>query len=304
MYMFTQLFGHYLLNKGVVTPEQLQAALEAMANTRVRMGSLAIDAGMMTADQVDAVHAEQRHVDKRFGNIAVEMGFITSDQVCELLAKQQTANIVLGQALIDGGSLTHAQFQEALSDYKANAVFDDGDDSDERLAKDLTAIFALNELEDSKFYTDYLLLLVRNIVRFIGDDFAFSGCKKVGSATYSCLCSQDIKGAVDGYTAIACDDKPFTVIASRYAVDSEEADDAEEFGLFSEVDEFVEACVGEFLNLQNGLFAVNVSNATNTELDLTPQESSRNATVSLDNGGIAVTLDFSFGSVDFIIIKK
>ena len=302
--MFTQLFGHYLLNKGVVTAQQLQAALEAMANTRVRMGALAIDAGIMTAEQVDAVHAEQRHVDKRFGNIAVDMGYITSDQVCELLAKQQTANIVLGQALIDNGSITNAQFQEALNDYKSSSVFDDSDDSDERLAKDLTAIFALNEFEDSKFYIDYLLLLVRNVVRFIGDDFAFSGCKKVGAATYNCLCAQDITGAVSGYTAIGCDEKPFTSIASRYAVDSgEEADDAEEFGLFSEVDEFVEACVGEFLNLQNGLYAVNVSNATNTELDLTPQISARNAEVKLD-GGIAVTLDFSFGSVDFIIIKK
>ncbi len=304
--MFTQLFGHYLLNKGVVSAAQLQSALEAMASTRVRMGSLAIDAGFMTAEQVDAVHAEQRHVDKRFGNIAIEMGFITSDQVCELLAKQQTANIVLGQALIDSGCITHAQFQEALNEYKANAVFDDGDDSDERLAENLTKIFGLNELEDSKFYTDYLLLLVRNVVRFIGDDFAFSGCKKLGTTTYNCLCSQDITGAVSGYTAIGCEEKPFTVIASRYAVDSgeEDADDAEEFGLFSEVDEFVEACVGEFLNLQNGLYAVNVSNATNTELDLTPQESARNAEISLDNGGIAVTLDFSFGSVDFIIIKK
>ncbi len=302
--MFTQLFGHYLLNKGVVTAPQLQAALEAMASTRVRMGSLAIDAGFMTADQVDAVHAEQRHVDKLFGNIAVEHGFLTSDQVCELLAKQQTANIVLGQALIDSGCITHAQFEDAINDYKASSVFDDHDNSDELLAKHLATIFSLNELEDSKFYVDYLLLLVRNVVRFIGDDFAFSGCKKIGDVTYDCLCAQDITGVVSAYTAIGCEEKPFTVIASRYAVDSgEEADDAEEFGLFSEVDEFVEACVGEFLNLQNGLFAVNVSNTTNTELDLTPQISERNSSVAL-GGGIAVTLDFSFGSVDFIIIKK
>ncbi len=289
--MFTQLFGHYLLNKNYITAEQLQKALEAKNETRVKLGALAIDAGYMTAGQVEKVHEEQRRLDKRIGDIAVSMGFLTEAQVDELLSKQKTANIVIGQTLIDLGFMTNADFEKALSEYKASAGFTGDDNSDESLAENITSVFALDELSDKDFYVDYLLLFIRNIVRFVGDDFAFAGCVKNPETKNEYLCSQDISGAVNAYTAIGGDKGAFYALATRYA--GEEVDD----------DEFAEACAGEFLNLQNGLYAVNVSNTQNTELDLTPQVSEKDVTLNMDNG-IQVSLAFSFGTLNVIICKN
>ncbi len=289
--MFTQLFGHYLLNKNYITAEQLQKALEAKNETRVKLGALAIDAGYMTAGQVEKVHEEQKRLDKRIGDIAVSMGFLTEVQVDELLSKQKTANIVIGQTLIDLGFMTNADFEKALSEYKANAGFTGDDNSDESLAENISAVFALDDMDDKDFYVDYLLLFIRNIVRFVGDDFAFAGCIKNPETKNEYLCSQDISGAVNAYTAIGGDKAAFYALATRYA--GEEVDD----------DEFAEACAGEFLNLQNGLYAVNVSNTQNTELDLTPQISEKDVTLNMDNG-IQVSLAFSFGTLNVIICKN
>jgi len=288
--MFTQLFGHYLLNKKYITTEQLRHALEAKNETRVKLGALAIDAGYMTAAQVEKVHEAQKRLDKRIGDISVEMGFLTSEQVDELLSKQKTANIVIGQTLIDLGYMTNADFEKALSDYKLTAGFV-SDENDEKLAENITAIFALDELSDKDFYVNYLLLFIRNIVRFIGDDFVFAGCVKNPEFKSEYLCSQDINGEISAYTAIGCAKEPFYSVASRYA--------GEAIG----DDEFAEACVGEFLNLQNGLFAVNISNSQNAELQLTPQISEKDVTLNIDDG-IKVTLAFSFGNVDIVICKR
>lgn len=288
--MFTQLFGHYLLNKNYITTEQLRKALEAKSETRVKLGALAIDAGYMTASQVEKVHEEQKRLDKRIGDIAVGMGFLTQSQVDELLSKQKTANIVIGQTLIDLGFMTNSQFEEALASYKSTAGFA-SEDNDDTLAENITAVFGLDDLNDKDFYIEYLLLFIRNIVRFIGDDFAFAECTKNPEFNSKYLCSQDITGNVNAYTAIGCDKEAFYALASRYA--GEEVDD----------DEFAEACAGEFLNLQNGLFAVNVSNAQGIELDLTPQVSEKDVTLNIDDG-IKVSLAFSFGTVNLVVCKN
>lgn len=292
--MFTQLFGHYLLNKKLVSSEQLQKALEEKTKTKAKLGTLAIDAGYMTAEQVETVHEAQRRMDKRIGDIAVEMGFLTNEQVDQLLSKQKNSNLVLGQTLIDLGFMTNQQFEDALKEYKASASYDDeSSENNESLAKDISDIFNLEGLKDKDFYIDYILLLIRNIIRFIGDDFAFAGCSTNTDIKCQCLCSQEITGAESAYTAIGCSRRPFCEIASRYANEK-----------ITEADEYAEACVGEFLNLQNGLFSVNISNTKNIELGLTPQSSCYDAEVNCDSNGIVITLAFSFGAVDFIISRK
>ena len=290
--MFTQLFGHYLLNKGIITGEQLRAALEAKNGTRAKLGALAIDAGYMTAEQVEQVHEEQRRVDKRIGDIAVGMGFLTSEQVDELLARQKTANIVLGQTLIDLGYLTNKQFEEALSGYKASASFADENTDDSKLASDFIAVLGLENSDKKDIYVEYLLLLVKNLIRFVGDDFVIGKRIVLDSVKHSYAVSQEIKGEIAAYTAICGEEKAFIGIASRYAGEEVTAPD-----------EFAEACVGEFLNLQNGLFSVNISNEKNIELDLTPQTPEHGAEISIA-GGVAIELNFSFGNIIVVVRGK
>ncbi|NCC66882.1 MAG: chemotaxis protein CheX [Clostridia bacterium] len=287
--MYTQLFGHYLLKNNVVSIEQLQAALEAMSRTKAKLGALAISAGYMTAEQVEKVHFEQTRVDKRIGDIAVEMGFLRPEQINELLSKQKSANVVLGQALIDLGYITTQQFADAVKGFKSISDFSEDDLFDDNITQALASALEIDACKDKDFYTNYILLLTRNCIRFIGDDFAFSDCSINLEKDYSSHCSQEILGKIAAFTAIGSDEKAFSVFASRYA--GEELSDPE----------YIHDGVGEFLNLQNGLYAVNRSHTKDIELGLTPPVYESAAAVK---GDLIVTMAFSFGLVDFVISKK
>ncbi len=299
--MYTQLFANFLIKNNYIPLDRIGDIMAAAGGVhRAKLGTLAIEAGYMTAEQVEKVHEAQMHMDKRIGDIAVEMGFITSEQIDELLSKQTSANSALSEALIQNNFMTYAQYEEALLKYKSSCELESKTD-DEALAEGIVSICELENDANKDFYVDYISLLLKNAIRFIGKDFAITECRKQTVITVDHLCSQNLVGpGVRCYTAIGGESEAFKKIAYAYAVDTnEDIESIEEAGLFDQVDEFVEACVGEFLNLQNGLFAVNMSNQKNLEIDLTPQEAESNATVNA--AGMCLSLQFSFGKVDFFI---
>ncbi|MCI7766893.1 MAG: chemotaxis protein CheX [Oscillospiraceae bacterium] len=290
--MFTQFFGNYLLNKQLVDTKQLADALAVQKQTRPRLGVLAINAGYMTAEQVDMVHAEQQRVDKRIGDIACDMGFLTHEQVEELLSSQGAAHLQLGQALVNSGAMTNTEFAEALNSYKNENSLTDVDFSDGSGAKidELIKKF-YNFADDSRsaYLTEYIALLFKNIIRFIGDDFTPLASTKVTEAASELAAVQKITGDFTCSTVISAPEKAYLGFASRYAGEE-----------LTELDEMAHASCGEFLNLHNGLFTVNVSNEMNTELKLQPQD-------YLENSGISgeiyvIPLVFPFGTVSFMAV--
>lgn len=290
--MYTQLFGHYLLNNDIIDADELHAALTAMSRIKAKLGAAAIDAGYMTAAQVEEVHEAQHTEDKRFGDIAVEKGFLTEEQVRNLLSRQKNANLVLGQALIDFGFITNKQFEDALFDYKQKFSLIDGDTEEERMEKELVRILGIDSMPDSDFYAEYILLFIRNLIRFLGDDFSFAGVSRNITVSMNYASCQDITGSVSAHVALGGTERGFIGIAARYAGEN-----------LTEIDGYTKACVGELLNLQNGLFAVNMSNTKNVELDLTPQESQEMLMLNIPENGIAVNLSFSFGDIKIAVIK-
>ncbi len=291
--MFAQFFGSYLLNEGLVTAPQLAKALEEKKNTKTRLGVLAINAGYMTAGQVEFIHQVQSTVDKRIGDIAVEMGFITPEQVDELLTKQPQDYLILGQTLVNDGVLTNAQFEKALNDYKSFNALSESDlngDKTDKLEK-IIAQFYNVEGESAPRYTNYLTLLFKNLIRFVGDDFTPMNATAVTEAEYENTVGQQIiNDDKRSYTAICCNTDVYIKFAERF---SEEKLDI--------ADDFVNATVGEFLNLHNGLYIVNQSNEFGNELNLDPQEFIYNKAINFDKITIDVPIAFSFGTVHFII---
>ena len=171
--MFAQFFGGYLFNHKLCTAEDLTQAFEAKKHTRLRLGVLAINAGLMTAEQVEHVNITQQSVDKRFGDLAVELGYVTADDVEKLLAQQPTDYLLLGQTLVNNGALTNAEFEKALKDYKAeNQITDDiSDNQTETLHNLINEFYHFDNDENARICTDYVTLLFKNLIRFIGDDF-------------------------------------------------------------------------------------------------------------------------------------
>ncbi len=290
--MFTQFFGSYLLHKQLVTSEQLSEALLLQKNTRLKLGVLAINAGYMTADQVEKAHARQQREDKRIGEVMVEMGFLTTDQVEELFKTQPSGHLLLGQALVDKGYMSNAQFENALNSYKEENSLSDADmnDSNESsIAKMISSFYDLKASEDRDQLTNYVSLIFKNLIRFIGDDFTpmdpFSLKEPISNVVL-----QNISGSENMTTLIYAEKPALIAFASRFAKEELENDD-----------EYTQACVSEFINLHNGLFAVNVSNDTGAELQLEPQCYYDSMDIKGLSKACVVPVSYPFGIVNFVI---
>lgn len=291
--MFTQFFGNYLLNKRLVTSWQLTEALELQKSTRLKIGILAINAGFMTAEQVNKVHNAQQTTDKRMGDLAVEMGFLTPEQLDELLNTQKAGHLLLGQALVDKGYMTTKQFEDALTEYKKVNCITDADFTTEQNDK-MNAIignfYHFNTLKDADVFTDYLMLFFKNLIRFIGDDFTPLDAKMCSEYDTGWYAGQLIQGKFSAFTALEGDSSAFIGFASRFADDE-----------YTSVDEYVEASVGEFLNLHNGLFTVNVSNDMGMNLEMTPQVVASEKFIKTSNEMICIPICYPFGTIKLIL---
>lgn len=261
--MFSQYFGQYLLNKGLIKPEQLADALEYQRSVRLKLGVIAINEGYMTAEQVEQTHNMQKKVDKRFGELAIEQGYINEDQLNAMLNTQKQGHLMLGQALIDRNYFTVEQLQAALDNYKSesgmsnrqfNVVMKDDAKEIERIFQDF------GESMMSKTYSDYVTLLIKNIIRFVDDNPTIEINRLKSDLDAQWYVRQEIYGKINITTGIAMDAECFVKFAAKFAREE-----------ITEPDELAQASVGEFLNLHNGIFLVNMSN-NGVELEMNAQE--------------------------------
>lgn len=271
--MFNQYFGSYLLNKGIITPDKLKQALELCESTHVKLGVLAMNAGLMNASQVAEVQNLQKSMDKKFGEIAVMKGYLTENQVQELLKEQRSGHMVLSQVLVDRGFLSLEELEQALKKYREQSGF-----TPEQLqaieAGDIDNLVKAFMADASDPYglivQSFLALLLKNMVRFLNQIPRIEKPLDQPAPSANILVSQHIKGELILSTALAMDNDMFFEIARRYS------------GMHIEDEvELAEASVTEFLNLNNGLFIVN-----------------------MDNAGVSLTLEPPAVTRDFLFNKK
>ncbi|MDR0947769.1 MAG: chemotaxis protein CheX [Ruminococcus sp.] len=290
--MLTQLFGNYLLRQHLVSPSHLIEALRNATATRVKLGVLAINAGLMTAEQVENVHEIQKTMDKRIGDIMVEQGYMTGEQVVTLLKSQKSGHLVLGQALIDNGHMTTAQFANALKNFKLeNNITDDdfSDIRDEVTDKMLSRFYKLNDqISNQHHLVEYVSLLFKNLIRFVGDDFIPSKIERITGDAQGA--QQRIKSGLSAITMIDSDEATIMEFAARFA--NEE---------LTVNDDYTKACVSEFLNLHNGLFAVKLSVTEGIELELEPQQYYDHLSLSQKGTLFVFPVDYTFGTINFIV---
>lgn len=290
--MFSQYFGNYLLEKGLIKPEELADALEYQRSVHLKLGVIAINAGYMTPSQVEHIHKLQRKIDKRFGELAIEQGYINNEQLEAMLNTQRQGHLMLGQALVDRGHLTMEQLQSALQGYRKesgmsgrqfNIVGKDDEDAIEKIFRDF------GETMLSKTYCDYVTLLTRNIIRFIDNNPAIAIDKLKADLKAEWYARQKIQGIINLETGIACDTDVFVKLAGKFA-DEE----------ITEPDELARDSVGEFLNLHNGIFLVNMSN-NGIELEMQPQEVMEDYTEKSLEKTYVISCHMAWGKFDVII---
>lgn len=288
--MFSQYFGHYLLNHALISHDELAKALELQHSVHVKFGVIAVDKGFMNSSQVDDVHEKQKQIDKRFGEIAVDLGYLTEEQVEALISHQKQSHLYLAQALVDLNIMTMEQFSNALNGYKKEYSL--SDDQFEKIRNGNIETLVENILigKDSAIqekYSKYLSLLAKNLIRFIDDQVYLEFDENAAIEQGNWLVYQEITGDVPLFTALSLKDDMLLHIASVYAEEE-----------ITEVDELAKDAVSEFLNLHNGIYLVNMSN-WGTELTMNPQKIVKATNISGEL--LPITVQIAKGSFQLLL---
>ncbi len=291
--MYAQFFGNFLLSRGVITRKQLIDIMQKKADTKVKLGTLAIHAGYMTANEVDRIYILQTHQDKRFGELAISEGYLTEEQVTNLLLEQEPDFLLLGQALIEEGIIDNQQLQDLIIAYQSDNELDEftySSETQDAIHHMVENFFVLAERSLSHYEISFFQLLLNNLIRFIGDDFTLispSNCREY--PTNYCI-SQKLNGPFSVRTYIDLPEDTCIAFASRY-VDEE----------FTEFDEYVSSSLEDFLNLHNGVFSVNMSNEYSMELELeAPVVEDKDLLVFNGTECYLLPIIYPFGTVYFI----
>ena len=260
--MYTQFFGNYLLANGYVTRDQLFSAMRQEADQHMKLGTLAIHAGYMNAAQVE-----------------------------ELLKQQTPAFLSLGQVLLDEGVLTNTDFEQIIQDYRSKNGMEDEESLIERrknIQQLFENFFSSTDAALSEKGHMFIELLFNDFIRFIGSDYTPLSVEEVTEASIACCVKQEIHGDYAINTYISMDLDTAIAFATRYVHEQ-----------FHSYDEYVQASLEDFLNLQNGLFIVNVSNTSNTELTLGAPEHITVSPIQFSGRTLHIPVLYTFGTIDF-----
>lgn len=289
--MLTQFFGNYLLDKKIITPDQLLESLRYKNAHSRKLGNLAVSAGYMTETEVEDVHSIQATVDKKFAEIAVHMKYLTVAQADELIKAQHLGYLLLGNAVMTLGFCSQDVISKAIADYEFDYQLSFStilQSDDAKLNRMIQNYYQFPEAEQVNPPQEYATLLLKNLIRFIGSDFRLlARTSQIPTLPYMMEVNQNITGDVNIRTAIV-GYKPFLIqFASRYACDD-----------FTELDDYVDASLQDFLNLHNGIFTVNMSTDHNLECDLSPTET-RDVHITDEENWNILPIEFTFGTLYF-----
>lgn len=253
--MFINLFGKYLLERKLITPEQLQNIQKEQARTRVKLGLIAVADKLLTEKQAEEINRKQALMDKRFGDIAIEQGYLTLEQVAYLLDRQGNPYLQFGQIATERGYMTFAQIEEALRQYQEDHGF-----SEETMSGikngDLDAIIPVFVHEDA--VREAAGVAIRTLNRLISTDLWMGDSYMTAQLTCDRLACQDMKGSQTMTLGLAGMGDSLLAVADAYAGES-----------FPTVDMDALDSVGEVINIIDGLYATALSEE-GKEIELQP----------------------------------
>lgn len=143
--MESRLIGAVLIEKGLITGEQLERALDLQVKTGERLGEIVVaefgvarlELASVLAEQWAELESSQREattvsvpalqavepltpdevqIRRPIGEIFVELGFISSDQLNAALDAQGESGARIGEILVEQGSLTRLDLASALAE--------------------------------------------------------------------------------------------------------------------------------------------------------------------------------------------
>ena len=114
----SQVFGRFLLGRGVVTLKTLMLALRQVNSGGERLGDLAVNQGFLSRADVDSILERQSDGIQAFGRTAVEMELLTVNQVNSLLVLQRRSKGGIGDALVALGHVTQQDMDRFFDEFE------------------------------------------------------------------------------------------------------------------------------------------------------------------------------------------
>lgn len=290
--MYTQFFGNYLISRELITHEQLISALSRQNHEVVHLSTLALYSGFMSPYEVEEITQMQHLEGRKFSELSIEKGYLTKEQVLELLRSESPNFLIIGQILLRDGIFNYKSLNDAFLDYRSSSEFfelelDDNGDFVQQL---IDSFLILTESAISTFGKTYLTLLFNNFIRNIGDDFTALPPTVVQEFSCHNCVKQAVMGNYNLNSYICMGDGTALAFAERYAREP-----------FTEVNEYVKACLEDFLNVHNGLFIVNASNNDANELTLGFPQVPEDIIMVFENPTYYFPVMYPFGTVHILI---
>jgi CheY-specific phosphatase CheX len=116
--MGIKFFGQFLLERRVISAEELLEAVEYQEAENLKFGDYALSKGYLDAMDVRRLNDEQRRTDMMIGELAVKLRMMSSEQVDELLTRQRNDHMFIGEALVRKGTITPDILEKELERFK------------------------------------------------------------------------------------------------------------------------------------------------------------------------------------------
>lgn len=246
--MGIKFFGHYLLDEGKLTSEQLTEAIEYQATRNLSLGEIAVKEGFITAKEADTINDKQRTLDQRFGEVAIALGLLNDAQIEELLAIQKRDKVFFGEILVLKNFMDEQTLKEELARFEEQQHIEvvELDDQLEAIDKEghiKTSIGILQTLYSR---------IVHDHIKLVKIDTANTTQKK------GIIALQKMRGDIHLDFALQTEDAVSLAISSKFLKMD-----------FDAIDEMVLDIIPEFVNVVLGNIAVKLGTG-NTKVDLTP----------------------------------
>ncbi len=137
----------------------------------------------------------------------------------------------------------------------------------------------------------YVAELMFNLARFVDESAIYDSSTIVKELPENCFLSQYINGGYNAFTAIYAEEDVLTEFAAKYS----------KFKI-DKYDALVNELIGDFLNLHNGLFIVNLSDTEDVDASLdVPILEKPETAFELFGTTYILPVEFDFGTVNFVL---
>ncbi len=109
--MEIKYFGQYLIEKGIVAPEDLLKAMELQGHTNLSLGEISVQAGIISQSQLEKIQQYQILHNMTFMKAARALDCISAEELETIISRQMSNNMLLGDCLVKLKILSQEQIE-------------------------------------------------------------------------------------------------------------------------------------------------------------------------------------------------